>query len=644
MRYIRWIGISFLLVLLGCAVQPPPVMERHGKEYGWPAAMQKNFRATWYDYYCCALSYADGGFYRQSLWALDRSLARRRSDQRMDRRRARTYGMHFLDYFPHREQGIAHFYLGRYEQAQTLLQRSIKEYPSEKAYFYLDQVRARLLKTKAPSVPRLEVSFPGARADEAGRLWTAADPVQADIRAVDPQYIAGIVLQGQPVFMERSARRFSSREKLELTEGRHPIKVIAKNLREKTAKKRLILHVDRTAPVIALERLEPDKPVHGHLYDGSGRIRLFANRQAIPLPAGQAVEFSLPQGFVGELIATDRVGNQSRMRIPPPPLAARSPLLAFSGGLSDGSGPIQAGTGLGIETPGWSEQETVFKEKIKLPIRVHGPHPLKSVFVNEQPVPGRMGRHLCFDPLLPLSVGPNPVRITAEDERGRKRHKIVMITRQVPLALQLNQRYGFVVHPLEASDSYENRPWIHQCFLADLWEKKRFQFQVRPALQSLLPAGAQKYFKTPFPFESRAILMGNLYKSRKGLEIAIRLVETQSSRIVALADVYGESLDKADIRRLSARLSQKLHRRLPLMQGGITHIQGQRIQLSPESWVPQKGALSPGWPVLLYQHHPHSARGSETRIWGEARIEGPHQALLEDRDPPDTGELGVITR
>lgn len=645
MRYIRWIWIGFLLILLGCAVQPPPAMEKDGKTYGWSPAAKKNFRGTWYDYYRCALSYADGGFYRQSLWALDRSLERRQRAQQMDRRRARTYGMHFLDYFPHREQGIAHFYLGRYEQAKALLQRSIGEYPSEKAYFYLDQVRTRLLKAKPPSVPRLEVSFAGARADKAGRLWTAADPVQADIRAVDPQYIARILLRDQPVFMERSARRFSSREKLELAEGRHSIAVSAKNLREKTAQKRFILHVDRTAPVIALEGMEPGKPVRGHLYDLSGQIRLAANHQDIPLPAGQAVDFSLGAGFVGELIATDRVGNQSRMRIPSAPLAAKGPLLASSGGLSDGSGPVWASRlGPRIKTPGWSQQETVFKEKIRLPIRVHSPHPLKSVWVNDRPVPGRMGRHLSFDPLLSLSPGPNPVRITAEDKRGEKQQKILLITRQIPLALQLNQRYGFVVHPLAASDSYENSQPIHQAFLADLLEKKRFQFHVRPTLRTRLPASARPYCKTPFPFEPRAILMGSLHQRQKGLEIAIRLVETQSSRIVALADVYGESLDKADIMRLSARLSQKLHRRLPLMQGEITDIQGQRIRLSPESWVPQKGRLRPGWPILLYQHHPRGGRGSESRIWGEARIEGPYQALLEGRDPPDTGELAVITR
>lgn len=36
----------------------------------------------------------------------------------IDRRRAKTYGMHFLDdYFPNRELGVCFYYLGDYKQA-----------------------------------------------------------------------------------------------------------------------------------------------------------------------------------------------------------------------------------------------------------------------------------------------------------------------------------------------------------------------------------------------------------------------------------------------------------------------------------------------------------------------------------------------
>jgi hypothetical protein len=57
------------------------------------------FRHRWWNYYQRALGAADDRNYAAARADLTAALERRDLDQRM----ARTYGMHFIDYFPHRE-------------------------------------------------------------------------------------------------------------------------------------------------------------------------------------------------------------------------------------------------------------------------------------------------------------------------------------------------------------------------------------------------------------------------------------------------------------------------------------------------------------------------------------------------------------
>ena len=56
------------------------------------------FRGRWYNYYDRGLAYSATGDWDNALHDLKKAAAKRDRDQRM----ARTYGMHFIDYFPHR--------------------------------------------------------------------------------------------------------------------------------------------------------------------------------------------------------------------------------------------------------------------------------------------------------------------------------------------------------------------------------------------------------------------------------------------------------------------------------------------------------------------------------------------------------------
>jgi len=68
------ITIFFLIMICGCTGTPCPEKSKDGKTYGWKGRI---FRAQWDDYYQCALSYTEGGFNQEALWALDKAVKRR---------------------------------------------------------------------------------------------------------------------------------------------------------------------------------------------------------------------------------------------------------------------------------------------------------------------------------------------------------------------------------------------------------------------------------------------------------------------------------------------------------------------------------------------------------------------------------------
>ena len=166
--------ILFLLTIVvvvtvwSCAPQGSrPAYVKNGKVYG--KTRGAFFRHRWWNYYERGLSFAEGEFYREAIADLTDAISQREIDQRM----ARTYGLHFIDYFPHRELGVIYYQMGNLDGARSELEISLSQFPSAKARFYLDRVRKGLIQSKAEVVmpPKLTLDF---GTDE---VWTREDPV-----------------------------------------------------------------------------------------------------------------------------------------------------------------------------------------------------------------------------------------------------------------------------------------------------------------------------------------------------------------------------------------------------------------------------------------------------------------------------------
>src|SRR3990167_719878 len=87
---------ALLLFSLSCYTQKgDPRYFKDGQQYG---TTEGTFRNKWWNYYERGNSFSDGEFFEEAIADYRNSIKQRDEDQR----RARTYGMHFIDYFPHK--------------------------------------------------------------------------------------------------------------------------------------------------------------------------------------------------------------------------------------------------------------------------------------------------------------------------------------------------------------------------------------------------------------------------------------------------------------------------------------------------------------------------------------------------------------
>lgn len=131
---------------------------------------------------------------------------------------ARTYGMHFIDYFPHRELGIVFYQMGDLKAGKRELELSLSQFPSAKARFYLDRVRRRLIEKegKEASLPVVSLDF------KTAEVWTREDPVIISGVAEDENYVSAISIRGVPLFLEGSKKSISFKQSLNLPQENTP--------------------------------------------------------------------------------------------------------------------------------------------------------------------------------------------------------------------------------------------------------------------------------------------------------------------------------------------------------------------------------------------------------------------------------------
>ncbi|HEX3135262.1 MAG TPA: hypothetical protein VHX44_16975, partial [Planctomycetota bacterium] len=129
------LGIPLASLLLnGCgASRGPEPKVVDGQTFGTTTVP---FRGRWWQYYERGVSWSLGGFWAEAESDFREALKLRLTDNR----RARTYGMHFVQCFVHRELGAVLLEQNRLDEAENQLRISLVQEPSAKAEFLLARV------------------------------------------------------------------------------------------------------------------------------------------------------------------------------------------------------------------------------------------------------------------------------------------------------------------------------------------------------------------------------------------------------------------------------------------------------------------------------------------------------------------------
>lgn len=140
-----WLAlVPGLLTLAACQSRPTDQTQPVALA---PGEISVPFRNRWWHFYERGLSWADGGQDQRAIDDFRQCLRQRQTDARL----ARTYGMHFVQCFAHRELGAALLRQGQLDEAGRELELSMAQEPSAKAEHLLRQLQERRTGVAAPA-------------------------------------------------------------------------------------------------------------------------------------------------------------------------------------------------------------------------------------------------------------------------------------------------------------------------------------------------------------------------------------------------------------------------------------------------------------------------------------------------------------
>jgi hypothetical protein len=682
------LSLCLLLGVIGCAVERGKVYVKDGVRYGVTSG--QIWRGNWWNYYERGVSYAAGEFWDEAMADFQAALAQYHQDER----RARTYGLHLIDYFPHRELGVVYYRLARYPEAIRELETSLSTVETAKTKFYLNRARKAFLEqTRGDTTPpRIVLESP------ADGFLTNRFAVIVRGQAEDDTYVAALTINGQPLFVELAAPLLPFSQEVALHDGSNTIDVVAVDLLGHATRQRLSVYADRQGPLVSLEKVElvgqPPQQyarIQGLLSDQSRVRRFVLAGQHIPPQSATEWEFRTevpvaPGTMAIPFEAEDMAGNTTRGAIAleadtPKPQRIREGKLALSDLprlawatpiLSDLAtfrlAPLRmaqsrVGNPPVIKLTSLTDRETVSTDTVYLEGEVVGERAITAFAINGESLWRRPTRQLFFGRKFPLHEGENTFHLEVVDDMGHTGRRDIVVTRDIPRARQLGLRLRVSNVPFQKKGQasvlseavYDN---LLEAFVAH----KRFDFVERQQLEAVLqelklsqtelidPATAAKIGKLA---AAEGVLVGTVLETPHALDVYARLVDVETSVILAAEDVYGEDLSLPTVKALMEGLSWKLRRHFPLVEGAIIEKTGQNLLVD----------LTKGHGVQRYmklivfregeeRQHPRSGKMLQKphAVLGEARItvvanDLSEAVLLRTEQTGDVRELDrVITK
>lgn len=239
------LALLLLFYIGACAIERGKIYVVDGKRYCVANGVWRN---KWWQHYERGQSCMAGGFWEEAIGSFKAALAVTRGQK--DRWYVNTYGVHFIDdYFPHRELGIAYYRVGRDQEAQHELERSLRMTPSAKAKFYLNEVRRRLIRQARSdkTEPRIVIDRP------LDGLLTNDLTVAVTGYAEDDTFVESLVVNGQEIFVELAEPRLPFTREIRLRNGLNHIAIMATDVAGRQTQQHATVYLDRRGPSLSVQ-------------------------------------------------------------------------------------------------------------------------------------------------------------------------------------------------------------------------------------------------------------------------------------------------------------------------------------------------------------------------------------------------------
>lgn len=602
------------------------------------------YRGKWWNFYVRGRWYAEGGYYDEAIQDFKKSVSIRSRDQRS----ARSYGLHFWEYFGHRELGIVYYNQKKYGDAKKELEISLSTADSARAKFYLNKCNEEILKTTQADQepPQIRIS---SHAD--GEIVNT-QVVKLNGTAVDDCYVNCVYVQGRKLFTELAKRDLTFSENVSLRAGENAIDIEAVDLLGKNTKRSLKITLDVHPPILCLDEIQIRQKdgkqiatIKGIIVDDYALKDFFINDTEMHIESYKEEKFdkdiALSDNGKVSFKVRDIAGNETKGEYQIDKKASlwpkdtlngyklvynvRNPILVAASKMdgtavkmllasqdagvsqpSSSAGLPQSDEGKNVEgknqsvpqNAGTDSAPPIVRTDVKSAIvydtnlfisgDAHDDNGVAKLFVNQNPLEIRAGKHVFFNHLLTLNEGENIVSIKAVDTQGNETQiKPVKITKKTFELLESDARYTVALLPLRtfAEQGIPSETIYSSLLKAFDEEPKRFNFveRDRAKLEEILHE--QKINNTELTSPDTAVkigkiraaegmLFGSVEEDAKGINITLRLVDTETTQVLANADVYDEDKSVKNLEWLTHGLSLKMKQQFPMIQGNVIYVSG----------------------------------------------------------------------
>ncbi len=620
----KYLLIFFLIIinLVSCSVKPLPICINGLIEQ--QRGICGIFTEQWHEHYKRALEFKEGECYKFAITDLNAAIKIKPYDKRW----VNTYGMHFIDYFPHREKGIALYFIGEFKAAKEELTLSISQESSSKACYFLDLVRKKIIQSSLDkiTVPAIYVKYNNKEVDKNRKIITNKNYFKVCFEIFDPLYVSKITINNKQLMIESSSKKLFFERFFKMNQGTQQIIISAENLMGGTSVRIIDVKIDRGGPVIIIKSKQMAGMLAGSVHDDSPVDYIAVNGVKKTYLNKKKIDFNV---FVKKsrndyiLIETaDILGNITKYKLKKDLTVKKNyygELFLNSYGLFDIKKDARLFCNFSnkpdIYIENLDQMHCIYNDTLLLSGKIISKIPFKKVILeiygeNQEQnqkifileMHNNTESFLLFNQKINLFKGQNRILLSIYDNTEEISKREYIIKKLESEVYKKKYRYKLMIcigewmdfideltllkqaikskdDKLSANLKHSNRLLFHNFFRKSLDESGRFQLKLRKELKKLL--SRFNYIKTGKPKTDKkdkkpvnALLFCDTAEDKDGIEIAVRVVDIKTRRVLSVKhvkslDVYSGSKTYQSVKTMAEILSCKLVKEFPFISGNL---------------------------------------------------------------------------